>query len=244
MRTLPRRPVFRLLAGLAGVTLVASACGGGGGSASTTIPVTTVKTTPPPPAAAQLQQIVVQQADLPSGWTARKASPSANQAADSAAFAQCVGVSNTAGDVVAVAYSPDFVNGSSVIASTATSFKSPVDVQTDSAALTNPKASACFVQVVKARLTAALPKGATVKSVSLKITPGAGGGPANVIATASGAIAFTANRHTLTLNDDIVFLASPRVEAHIDLYSVGSPVSAEVKSAVINKVSTRIATTS
>jgi hypothetical protein len=243
MLALPRRTVCRLLAGLAGVTVVVTGCGGGGGNtATTTVPVTgpPVATTARPPGGPQLQAITVQPGDLPAGWKATPASPPANQATDAAAFAQCVGAPNTAGDVVAVAYSPDFVSGSSVIASTATSYKSPADVQADTTALTTSKASVCFVQVVKARLTAALPKGSTVKSVTLKITPGAGGGPANVVAIAVGTVAFTTGGHSLTLNDDIVFLAAPRIEAHVDFYNTGAPVSAQIKAAVINKVSARV----
>ncbi len=244
MHALPRGTVCRLLAGLAGVTLAGAGCGGGGGGggATITVPVTapSVSTTAPPPGPPQLQAIVVQGSDLPSTWKSASASPPANQTADATAFAQCVGAPNTTGDVVAVAYSPNFVSGTSVITSTATSYKSPADVQANTTALTSSKASACFVQVVKARLAAALPKGASVKSVTLKITPGPGGGPANVVATAAGTIAFTASGHSLTLNDDIVFLAAPRVEIHIDFYHSGAAVSAAVKAAVINKVSARL----
>ncbi len=244
MHALPRGSVGRIVAVLAGASLVAAGCGGGGGSSTTiTVPVTVkpVVTTVAPPGQPQLQSIVVQPGDLPAGWTAKPASPSANQAADATAFAQCVGAPNTSGDVVAVGYSADFANGTSVVASTATSFKSSADVQADTSALTNAKASGCFVQVVKARLAAALPKGATVKSVTLKITPGPAGGPANVVATASGTVAFTAAGHSLTLKDDIVFLTAPRIEAHIDFYSTGSPISAAVKAAVVTKVAARVA---
>lgn len=243
MHPRPRRIELLLLAGLTGMALLGACGSGAGSSASTTVPVTSpsVSTTAAAPGPAQLRAVVVQPADLPPGWTARPPNPSTSQAADSAAFAQCVGAPNTASDVVSIGYSPEFVNGTSVIASTASSFKSPADIQADTAALTNAKAAACFVQVLKARLTATLPKGATVKSVTFKIAPGANGGPDNVIATGTKTMAFTASGHTVTLNDAVVFLAGPRIEAHIDFYSEASPISAQVKAAVINNVSARVA---
>ncbi|MDQ1419724.1 MAG: hypothetical protein QOJ52_1686 [Acidimicrobiaceae bacterium] len=185
--------------------------------------------------------MVLQQGDLPTGWSAKPASPPADPKAEAAAFAQCVGGPSTFSDQAAVAYSPNFVKGTSFISSTATSFKSPADIQTNAAALANPKASACYTQVVKARATAALPKG-TVKSVTFKITPGAGAGPANVIATATGSIVFSSAGKTLTLNNVVVFFAAPRTEAHVDFFSIGSAIPASVKTAVINKVSARVQT--
>jgi hypothetical protein len=61
-----------------------------------------------------------------------------------------------------------------------------------------------------------------------------------VVAIAVGTVAFTTGGHSLTLNDDIVFLAAPRIEAHVDFYNTGAPVSAQIKAAVINKVSARV----
>ena len=49
-----------------------------------------------------------------------------------------------------------------------------------------------------------------MKSVTFKITPGAGAGPANVIATATGSIVFISAGKTLTLNNEVVFFAAPR----------------------------------
>jgi hypothetical protein len=243
MPTLPRPAASRLLAGVAGFVLLASGCGGGSGSKTTSTTPTSlpVSTTAPPPGQPQLQAMVLQQGDLPTGWSAKPASPPADPKAEAAAFAQCVGGPSTFSDQAAVAYSPNFVKGTSFISSTATSFKSPADIQTNASALANPKASACYIQVVKARATAALPKG-TVKSVTFKITPGAGAGPANVIATATGSIVFTSAGKTLTLNNVVVFFAAPRTEAHVDFFSIGSAIPASVKTAVINKVSARVQT--
>jgi hypothetical protein len=256
MPSLHRRVASRLLTGvggvggvtllagvtlLVGVTLLATGCGGGGGSHATTVPPSTVpvSTTTPPPGRPQLQSIVVQAADLPAGWMPTAAGAPADPSA-ALAFAQCVGTPDTSGHQVAVASSPNFVKGTAIISSTAASFRSPADVQADTAALSGLKASACFSQEVKSGLAAGLPKGTAVRSVNLKITPGTGGGPANVVATATGTIAFTTAGKTSTVNDTIVFFAAPRIEAHVDFFGVGNAIPASVKTAIINKVSTRV----
>jgi hypothetical protein len=239
--------LYRLLAGSALVAVIAVGCGGGGGhtTAPTTLPTVriTTTTTAPPPSSLQLQAALVQPTDLPTGWTAQAAAPPATQAADNTAFAQCVGAQDTGADVASTAVSPNYVSGTTTIASTATSFASAADVQTDTTTLINPKASACFAQVIKARLVATLPKTAVVKTVTLKITPGAGTGPANVVATGTGTIAYTVSGKTTTLNNSTVYLTGPRVEAHLDFQSTTTPVPAAVMAAVVTKAAARIAST-
>jgi hypothetical protein len=214
-----------------------SGCGGGSGSkkaapSSTTTPA---PTTVPPPGAQQLQMIVVQSTDLPAGWTSSAASPPADL---SDGFAGCMGTPNTAGEMVASASSPQFTSGSYVIGSTAKSFRSPAAVLADTAALTNPKASSCLATVNKAHLAAG--KGVTVRTVTFKVTPGTGGGPSNVVATATSALSYTLNGHTTTLNDETVYFVAPRIEARVDFYYATKAPSASVKAAVISKVSARV----
>jgi hypothetical protein len=184
---------------------------------------------------------VVQPGDLPAGWTAKAASPSSNQAAEDSAFDQCMGAPSTTGDIVAVAYSPNYVKGTSTIDSSATSYKSPSDVQADTHAMLDAKAGPCLQQVGKANLTAGLPKGATVKTDTVKVTPGTNGGPTNVVATVNSTVTLSASGHTLTLNVQSVYLIAPRIEAHIDFFTEGTAIPTLVKQAVINKVSVRVA---
>jgi hypothetical protein len=230
----------RVLAAVAGGVLLAGGCSGGGGTPPATSTTAAVATTAPPPGDRQLQSIVVQAGDLPAGWTAKPAHPPTDRAAADAAYAQCMGIADTDGDQVAMAYSPDFTNGSLVIASTAASYRTRTAVPVDAAALLNPKASACLLQVGKGRLAASLPKGATIKTDTLKITPGPGSGPANVVATAASSVSYVAAGHQLSLNDTIVWLAAPRIEARIDFYSVGTPINPAVEAAVVAQVAHRV----
>ena len=248
MSQLHRPVVCRLLAGSAAAALVVAGCGSGGGhTAPTTVPTTlrvTTTTTLPPPTQQQLQTVVlVQPSDLPTGWTASPAAVPPYRAADATAFAQCMGIQDTGADVAAAGVSPSYASGSGVINSTATSFANTMDVQIDTAALIDPKASTCYVQVLKARLIASLPKTSIVKTFTLKITPGAGGGPTNVVATSTGTIAYTVSGKTITINFDLVYLVGPRVEAQISFGTTGTAIAAAVKTAVVAKVAARVAAT-
>jgi ABC-type glycerol-3-phosphate transport system substrate-binding protein len=240
MPSFSRPTWFRALAAGAALALVGAGCGGGGKSSASTTTVP-VATTTPPPGQLQLSMIVVQPADLPSGWTPKPADAPPKPEAEPIAFAQCMGSPTTAGDVVAVAYSPDYVKGTEVITSSATSFKTRNDVPTDSAALTNPKAATCLEQVNRARLDAELPSGGVVKSYKVTITPGTGGGPTNAVATATSTITFTDNGHSLTLTEIGYLLVAPRIETWVDFDSVNQAIATTVKSAVLDAVAGRVA---
>jgi hypothetical protein len=237
--SVPPRLLPRVFTGIAALALFAAGCGGGGGSHTTTTTTPPVAITAPPPGASQLQAIVVQATDLPAGWTAKPGTPPADRVAATTAFAQCVGISSTASDVVALAYSPDYSSGSDTISSTAMSYRTRADVPLDAQGLLDPKASACQMRIDSARLSAGLAKGA-LKSYTEKITPGTGGGPANVVATATSSVVYVSAGHQVTLNDKTVYLAAPRIETRIDFYDLGKPVAATVEAAVVAKVAARV----
>jgi hypothetical protein len=241
----PHRPPIRLVAAglVAIVGFVLPGCGGGGGSdaVSTTLVTGPVNTTVPAPGQNQMRAIVVQPSDLPANWKASPASPSSDPRIDSAALARCMGTLDTLPDAAALAFSQNFSDGSSIVSSEATSFRSAVDVQADAASLINPMASDCLAKVGKVRLPLSLPKAVTVKSLTLKITPGSGGGPPNVIATATGTFVLTTVGHQLTLKNEVVFLVGRRIEAQIAFFTTGAPFPAQVKAEVIRKVAARVA---
>ena len=180
----------------------------------------------------------------PTGWTAGAGSVAATRAADATAFAQCVGVQDTGSDVVAAAASSTFASGTMTIASSAISLATSGDVANDSAALLNPKAPACYVQVLNARLKATLPKTSFIRTPTFKITARAATAPPNVVATATGTLGYTLNGKSIVLNDTIVFVTGPRVEGHIDFYYGSTPVPAAVMNTVVAKVAARVAATS
>lgn len=194
-----------------------------------------------PASQSQLKKIALQPADLPSGWKGTPYQSSPNDSAGNAAFLKCVGARNTDGDKVAEAHSDDFTHGEGTISSSATSYRSQSDVNTDTATLHNPKVSPCFEQMMKKQITASLPAGGTVKVASIKITPGSAGGPANVVATGTGTIKVQANGQQISIYLTVAFITGPLIEAEVDTENVGAPLPASVVNPLVATVATRAA---
>lgn len=243
-----------LYAGIAAVIVIA----GGGtayvltghhgshGPVSSRSPATSASAVPARPASlSQLKKIVLQPADLPSGWkgTPYKPGPSdsANSSANSNALVKCVGARDTSSDGVAEAHSDDFALGNATISSSASSYRSQSDVNADVAAMRSPKASYCFEQALKKQLAASLPASATIESASVKITPGSAGGPANIVATGTGTIDVQGNGQQVFVYLTVAFITGPLIEAEVDTANVGTPVPASVVHRLVATMATRAA---
>ena len=231
MRT---RPVL-LSCAVVGVLLLAACSSAKSGSGKAASPTAT------PATQAHLQTIVLQPADLPAGWkgTPYKADPS--DAANQAALLACVGGKDTTADKVAEANSDDYNLDNATISSSANSYKSKSDIDADIATLQNPKLGSCYEQLLNKQLATSLPAGATIKSTSITITPGSGGGPANVVATGSGTIQVSANAQVVPVYVNVAFITGPLIEAEVDAENVGTPVPPAVVSALVAKVAARAA---
>ena len=189
----------------------------------------------------QLKEIVLQAADLPTGWkgTPHKADPSA--AADQAALVKCVGGRNTDPDKVAEAHSEDFALGDASASSSASTYRSQSDVDADVAMLHSPKLSPCFDKMVRKELATSLPAGATIESAAIKITPGSAGGPANVIATGTGTIKVRLDGQQVAFYLSVAYITGPLIEAEVDIFNVGTPVPASQVMSLVAAVATRAA---
>jgi hypothetical protein len=192
-----------------------------------------------PASLSQLQQIVLQSADLPSGWKGAPYKPDPNDAANTAALMSCVGARNTDPDKVAEAHSDDFALGDASISSSASSYRSQSDLDSDIAVLHSSKLSPCFEQMMKKQLAASLPAGATIESTSVKITPGSAGGPANVVATGTGTIKVSVSGQHVPVYLTVAYITGPLIEAEVDTENVGTPVPASVVNSVVSAVATR-----
>jgi hypothetical protein len=191
-------------------------------------PATPASAAATPAALSQLTKIVLQPADLPSGWKGTPYQPDPNSAAENTTLAACVGARDTDGDQVAVANSDDFGLGNATISSSATSYRSQSDLVTDIATLHSPKLSSCFSQMMKKQLASSLPAGGKVESASIKVTPGSAGGPANVIATGTGTVQVQVNGQQIPLYLTVAFITGPLIEAEVDAANFGAPVPASV----------------
>jgi hypothetical protein len=228
---------------------VLAACGGsssktistvGGSSApSSSSPVASPSATPA--SLSQLQKIVLQPTDLPAGWKGTPYQPDPSEAAYDAAFAKCVGLRNTDADKVAEANSLDFDRGDASIGSSATSYRSQSDVVADVAALHSPKYAPCLARLTKKVFATSLPAGATVESVSVKITPGLAGGPTNVVANGAGTIKVSVSGHQVVVYLTEAFITGPLLEADVETYNVGRPVRASLLKSLVATVANRAA---
>lgn len=154
---------------------------------------------------------------------------------------RCVGARNTESDKVAEAHSDDFDLGDAEISSSASSYRSQADLDTDIAILHNPKLPGCYQQLVKKELGASLPAGATIESESFKFTPGSAGGPANVVATGTGTVKVRLSGQQVPLYLNVAFITGPLIQAEVDAENVGTPVPASVVNALVAAVAARAA---
>jgi hypothetical protein len=241
MPTPPARVTLLLSAALCSAFVLAGCSSSGGGSSSDTGATTDAASSSSSGSSTSLQSIVLQNGDLPTAWTgaAYKADP--DDKAAQAALVQCDGGKDTSGDQTGVANSDDYSLDNATVSSSATSFKSQDDVDSDVATLKSDKISGCYEQVFKSKLSGSLPAGSVVNSTSVTITSGSNGGPSNVVATGTGKISVTAQGQTIDVYIDVAFITGKSIESEVDFSNVGAAVPADIQSAAIAKVAARTA---
>lgn len=222
------------------LALVLAGCGSGKSAGPSNSPTTSPPAAKPADLAA-LNQMVLQAADLPSGWKGTPYKEDPSDAAGQAALLKCVGVRDTDADKVAEANSDDFSLGDASISSSATSYRSQSDLDVDVALLHSPKLSTCYDRLIKTQLEGALPAGAKFTSEPFKITFGSAGGPANVVATGESSINVTVQGQQVRIYLSVAFITGPLIEAEVDAENVGSPVPADLVKSLVAKVATRAA---
>jgi hypothetical protein len=255
------------VAALAG-SLILSGCGGStvdgtGTKAATTVPASAPATSgpavtapatsgpatsgpatsaaPPPSTTAALTAIVLQTADVPSGWTGTPNTPDPGEAATQAALVACVGGKDVFADQIAEVHSDDFNLSTASLSSQASKFRSQADVDADVSILNSPKISNCYEVLLRKELATGLPAGATLGAVTVHITPGQGGGPSNIAGTGTGTIAFSANGASSVVYVAVAFITGPLIEAEVDAENVGVPVPAAVFTQAVTTVAGRAA---
>lgn len=196
---------------------------------------------PTPASLSRLKTIVLQATDVPAGWKGTPHQPDPAASANDAALMQCAGARNTDPDKVAEANSDDFSRSDAFILSSASSYRSQSDLDADIATLHSPKLAPCYVQLAQKTLAAALPAGVSVGSMSITITPGSAGGPANVVATGTGTFKVQANGQQIPGYLSVAFITGPLIEAQVVTNSVGTQVPASVVRSLVAAVATRAA---
>ncbi len=191
------------------------------------------------PDPARLKSLTVQASDLPGTWkpTAYQADP--NDAKNQAALLACAGAKNTAPDVTGTAHSPDYNLADASISSQASTYRAQSDIDADRALLSNAKIDGCYEKLLRSELSKSFPAGTTIKSLTVKIAPGSGGGPDNVVGSGAATVKVAANGQSVTVYVNLAFITGPLTEVEVDFENVGAPVPAATRAAVIKAVAGR-----
>lgn len=194
------------------------------------------------PASATLAQIVVQQGDLPGGWTGQPVTGGGSTDTDlQDELLTCTGGHIDPSQQVAHVDGDDFTQGEQTISSDASSYKSRSEVDNRSAVISSPKAGTCLNQIVRQELQQQMPAGAQLNAVALALTGGSNGGPPNLVATEKGTITVTAAGQTVTVYLDAAFLRGNLVTASVEFEGIGQRVDANLQASVIAAVAARAA---
>jgi len=191
---------------------------------------------------AALLKITVQRSEVPAGYQSKPHQADPTSGATQAALVGCIGGTDTTKDKTGEAHSPEYVLQRTQISSGAESFRSKKDVDADIALIRSPKASSCYQKSFIAKLTAALPSSATIKTVAFKINPHPTGQPSNVVGTGTGTITVQTSRGTLDFHLGIAFITGGLIESEVDIFTVGAPVPAALLSTLTKKVAGRTTT--
>ena len=193
-----------------------------------------------PASESQLAKIALQPSDLPADWTPTPYEAEPGDTAAQAAVLRCLGLLSTASDQVAEAHSV-FTLGDATVSSSARSYRSQSAVDANVAALHSSKASPCLEQQVKQLLPPQLPAGATLESVSVKITPGSASDPANVVATGGGTVKISVGGQHAVVYLRVAYITGPLILAEVDAENVDIPAPAPQWESLVSAVADRAA---
>jgi hypothetical protein len=191
---------------------------------------------------ARIAGIPIQAGELPGSWKATPPdnSTAAEDAAQQAELVRCVGTTDTSADRLA-RVEKDWTQGDDDITSNAQAMKSDADLRADVALLKSPKINSCYEQTARKTIAASLPSGATVESLKVTITPGSAGGPGNLVAVGHGVVTVRASGQTVTIYEDLDFIAGKRIEAEIDFTGVNHHIDPALQKKVVAAVARRAA---
>ena len=187
-----------------------------------------------------LKAIVLQQSDLPTGWTGAAYQPDPTDAKNKAQFAQCTGHRNTESDKVSEVHSDDYIPGRTALLAGDQLLlgRRGGRGQGRDAELEGDQ---LLRAVGEARDPGRLPSGMKVERLSVQISKPSVGDPSNVIAWGDATVVVSQDGQQTTVYTAAAFIVGPLVEAEIDFTNVGSPIPASVRQQLATIVAERAA---
>ncbi len=192
-----------------------------------------------PPSYLALTRIVLQPADLPSGWAARPTQGAGVDADIQTQVASCVGVRTDASKLINRAASPDFGSGQFTASSTATSFKTELEMLHRLAAVRSPRATVCFTRALRTSLAKQLPSGTDVQNLTVHTVDG--GAAPNVAATLHAVVTVTALGQTARVYSDTAFISGTQFGVQVTFTGIGSQVPSALQQHLTRAVARRAA---
>jgi hypothetical protein len=184
--------------------------------------------------------LVLTDADLP-GWTGRAHSADTVADRENKRAAKCSGVPNQSAVDTADVFGKDFIQGTQIVASEALFVRTQADTAKTAVALKSRRALTCATASVRPVLAALLQKqgiSATVQSV--RVTR-------RVLAVSDFVTAFRveaklgASGSTLSIVEDVVFLARGRAQVRATFVDVGAAFPAAIELTLVKKLSAKLA---
>ena len=219
------------------VALLVGACGGGGSSGD---PVG------PPPAAAgaagdagTARTVVLQQADMPSGWNGAAHTETATERARSAQVNSCLGRPDPTSYRSAIVYGPDFTMAPLQVSTVATVLNTPQDAKADLDSVRGAKYGDCVFAAFRQDLQDQAPT-ARVDTVAIEALPVENFGDGSV------GIRLTANLvypdHTDRIYADLIYISKNRATVSATFFSFAQPFPATLEQSLVSRIGNRIAT--
>ena len=211
-------------------------CGGGGGADDDAVG--------PAPATGQTgdqataRTIVLQQADMPSGWRGTPHTETPEERDRSRAFSQCLGRNDPEPTRSATVYGADLTNGQIQVSSVATVLKTVGDAKADLDAARGPKYRPCVATALGDDLRRQAPDARIEDVVAEPLAVEQfGDGSVGVRVTASLVYADRTDR----LFADVVYISKDRATASATFSSFTQPFPAPLQQAMISRIGHRVA---
>jgi hypothetical protein len=190
--------------------------------------------------AGRVRLLVITAADLPGAWTARAHGVDKVADRENRRAAACSGVPDQATVDTADVFGNDFVQGAQIVASEALFVRTQADATKTVVALKSRRALTCATASVRPILTAQLLKqGISATVQSLHVTR-------RVLAVRDFVTAFRvvaklgASGSTLTIVEDVVFLAGGRAQVRATFVDVGVAFPSALELTLVKKLSAKL----
>lgn len=232
------RSRWRWVIPVVAVLVVAGACGGGGGGGD---PVGAPPSSAPGAGgdAASARTVVLQQADMPSGWRGVPHSEDDAERARAAAISACLGRPDPVTYRSAIVYSPDFSLGQTQVSAIATVLNTLEDAKADLDAIRGPKYGDCVAASFRDELQ---PQAPTAQIQNLASAPL----PVQSYGDGSVGLRLTADLvypdHTDHLVADLVYMSKNRTTVSATFFSFGQPFNPTLEESLVSRIGNRIAT--